>query len=84
MAARYGLYRSKLGIGAEARKGKFFIEGNAYGLNDPSYNLYGGVTITRNLDLMAGAESIQRQRLGFDCRAFAPVKFRFTQRTQRD
>ena len=59
LAARYGLYRSKLGVGLEARKGKFFIEGNAYGLNDASYNLYGGVTITRNLDLMAGAESIR-------------------------
>ena len=59
LAARYGLYRSKLGVGVEARKGKFFVEGNAYGLNDPSYNLYGGVTITRNLDLMAGAESIR-------------------------
>ena len=59
LAARYGLYRSKLGVGLEARRGKFFVEGNAYGLNDPSYNLYGGVTITRNLDLMAGAESIR-------------------------
>ena len=59
LAARYGLYRSKLGVGLEARKGKFFVEGNAYGLNNPSYNLYGGVTITRNLDLMAGAESIR-------------------------
>lgn len=59
LAARYGVYRSKLGVGLEARKGKFFIEGNAYGLNDPSYNLYGGVTITKNLDLMAGAESIR-------------------------
>lgn len=59
VAARYGLYRSKLGVGLEARQGKFFVEGNAYGLNDPSYNLYGGVTITRNLDLMAGAESIR-------------------------
>ncbi len=59
LATRYGLYRSKLGVGLEARQGKFFVEGNAYGLNDPSYNLYGGVTITRNLDLMAGAESIR-------------------------
>ena len=59
LATRYGLYRSKLGVGVEARKGKFFIEGNAYGLNDSSYNLYGGVAITRNLDLMAGTESIR-------------------------
>ena len=59
LAARYGLYRSKLGVGLEARRGKFFVEGNAYGLNNSSYNLYGGVSITRNLDLMAGAESIR-------------------------
>ena len=58
LAARYGLYRSKLGVGLEARKGKFFVEGNAYGLNDSRYNLYGGVSITRNLDLMAGTENI--------------------------
>ena len=59
LAARYGLYRSKLGVGLEARRGKFFVEGNAYGLNDSSYNIYGGVAITRNLDLMAGTESIR-------------------------
>ncbi len=64
LAARYGLYRSKLGVGLEARRGKFFVEGNAYGLNDSSYNLYGGVTITRNLDLMAGAENIRGQSSG--------------------
>ena len=64
LAARYGLYRSKLGVGLEARRGKFFVEGNAYGLNDSSYNLYGGVSITRNLDLMAGAESIRGQGSG--------------------
>ena len=61
LAARYGLYRSKLGVGLEARRGKFFVEGNAYGLNDSSYNLYGGVAITRNLDLMAGTENIRGQ-----------------------
>ena len=59
LAARYGLYRSKLGIGLEARRGKFFAEGNVYGLNNSSYNLYGGVTITRQLELMAGAESVR-------------------------
>ena len=59
LAARYGLYRSKLGVGLEARRGKFFVEGNAYGLNNSSYNLYGGVSITRNLDLMAGTENIR-------------------------
>ena len=64
LAARYGLYRSKLGVGLEARKGKFFVEGNAYGLNDSSYNLYGGVTITRNLDLMAGTENIRGNSSG--------------------
>lgn len=59
VAARYGLYRSKLGVGLEARRGKFFAESNIYGLNDPSYNIYGGVSLTRNLDLMAGAESFR-------------------------
>ena len=59
LAARYGLYRSKLGVGLEARRGRFFAEGNAYGLNNGSYNLYGGVSVTRQLDLMAGTESIR-------------------------
>ena len=59
LAARYGLYRSKLGIGLEARRGKLFVEGNAYGLNNSSYNLYGGFALTNNLDLMAGTENIR-------------------------
>ena len=58
LALRYGLYRSKLGVGAEFRKGKFSLEGNAWAPNDRAYNLYGGYQITDNLEILAGREEI--------------------------
>lgn len=57
-AIRYGLYRSKLGVGAEAHRGRFSLEGNAWDPNHGSYNLYGGYQLTPNLELMAGWESL--------------------------
>lgn len=61
-ALRYGLYRSKLGAGAEYRKGRFSLEGNLWNPNDTSYNAYFGFQVTRNLEILAGRESIRGSR----------------------
>ncbi len=63
-AVRYGLYRSKLGLGAELRKGKFSVEANAYNPNDASYNVLGGLQITKNLQLFGGRESLRGNGTG--------------------
>ncbi|PQV63015.1 ABC-type transporter Mla maintaining outer membrane lipid asymmetry, component MlaD [Abditibacterium utsteinense] len=63
-AIRYGLYRSKLGVGAELRKGKFSIEANAYNPNNRSYNLLGGVQVTKNLQLFGGRENLRGDGTG--------------------
>jgi hypothetical protein len=61
-ALRAGIYRSKLGAGAELRKGRLSLEGNAWDLNDRSYNLYGGRQITPRVDIILGRESIRGVR----------------------
>ncbi|RYG70973.1 MCE family protein [bacterium] len=58
-AVRYGLYRSKLGVGLELRKGKFSVEGNLYNPNNRSYNLYGGIQATKNIQIFAGREGLR-------------------------
>jgi ABC-type transporter Mla subunit MlaD len=58
-AVRYGLYRSELGVGVELRKGRFSVEGNAYNPNNRSYNLYGGVQVSKNLQIFAGREGLR-------------------------
>ncbi|HEX8464054.1 MAG TPA: MlaD family protein [Abditibacterium sp.] len=58
-AIRYGLYRSKLGVGLELRRGRFSLEGNAWNANDRSYNVYGGLQITKNLQIIAGRENLR-------------------------
>lgn len=55
-ALRYGLYRSKLGIGAEYRSGRFSLEGNLYDPNEKSWNVYGGLQLSRSLELLIGRE----------------------------
>jgi ABC-type transporter Mla subunit MlaD len=55
-AIRYGIYRSKLGIGADYNLGRFSLEGNLYDPNDRSYNLYGGFKITPQFEVLLGRE----------------------------
>ncbi|MDF2439400.1 MAG: phospholipid/cholesterol/gamma-HCH transport system substrate-binding protein [Abditibacteriota bacterium] len=55
-ALRYGLYRSKLGVGADYRAGRFSIEGNLYDPARRSMNIYGGVRLTPEIEIIAGRE----------------------------
>jgi ABC-type transporter Mla subunit MlaD len=61
-AVRYGLYRSKLGVGVELRRGKLSVEGNLYNPNNRSFNLYGGIQATKNIQIFAGREGIRGGR----------------------
>jgi ABC-type transporter Mla subunit MlaD len=56
-AIRYGLYRSKLGVGADYRMGRFSLEANLYDPNDRSWNVYGGVRLSRGVELLLGREN---------------------------
>jgi hypothetical protein len=58
-AVRYGLYRSQLGVGVELRKGRLSLEGNAWNANNRSYNVYGGLQISKNLQIIAGRENLR-------------------------
>lgn len=55
-AIRYGLYRSKLGVGADWRQGRFSLEGNLYDPNERSWNVYGGVRLSPQLEVLLGRE----------------------------
>jgi ABC-type transporter Mla subunit MlaD len=55
-ALRYGLYRSKLGIGADYDLGRFSLEGNFYDPNDRSWNAYAGFKLTPNFEVLFGRE----------------------------
>jgi ABC-type transporter Mla subunit MlaD len=55
-AIRYGLYRSKLGIGADYNRGRFSLEGNLYDPNDRSWNAYAGFKLTPNFEVLLGRE----------------------------
>lgn len=57
-AIRYGLYRSKLGIGAQLQRGKLSLEGNLYDLNNRSANLYLGLQLSKSLEIIAGQEKL--------------------------
>jgi ABC-type transporter Mla subunit MlaD len=61
-ALRYGIYRSKLGAGAQYQKGRFGLEGNAWDLNRRSYNVYGGFEMTPQVELLVGREHIGNVR----------------------
>jgi ABC-type transporter Mla subunit MlaD len=61
-AVRYGLYRSKLGAGADYRKGRFSLEGNLYDPNNSSYNIYGGVRVSPQVEVLLGHEKIRGVR----------------------
>jgi ABC-type transporter Mla subunit MlaD len=55
-ALRYGLYRSKLGVGADLQRGRFSLEGNLYDPNDRSWNVYGGFKVSPQIEVLLGRE----------------------------
>ncbi|HEX8834693.1 MAG TPA: hypothetical protein VF719_10855, partial [Abditibacteriaceae bacterium] len=61
-AVRYGLYRSKLGVGAQVQKGRLSFEGNLWDPNNRSLNAYLGYRITPQLEVLAGRENIRGVR----------------------
>lgn len=58
-AVRYGVYRSKLGVGAEVHRGRFSLEGNLYDPNRRSSNAYAGFQITPQVEVLAGHENVR-------------------------
>ncbi len=56
LALRYGLYRSKLGVGAEYATKRFSLETNLYDPNDRSWNVYGGLKVTPQVEVLVGRE----------------------------
>ena len=53
---RYGLYRSKLGLGADYYWKRFSLEGNIYDPNDASWNAYLGLKLTPRVQVLVGKE----------------------------
>jgi ABC-type transporter Mla subunit MlaD len=53
---RYGLYRSKLGLGADYYWKRFSLEGNLYDPNDASWNAYLGLKLTPHMEVLLGRE----------------------------
>lgn len=57
-AVRYGLYRSKLGVGAGYYWKRFSVEANLWDPNDSSWNAYVGVELSPSLQILLGREHI--------------------------
>lgn len=55
-ALRYGLYRSKLGVGADYNRRRISLEGNLYDPNDRSWNAFVGFKATPNIEVLLGRE----------------------------
>jgi hypothetical protein len=53
---RYGLYRSKLGLGADYYWKRFSLEGNIYDPNNASWNAYLGLKLTPRVQVLLGEE----------------------------
>jgi ABC-type transporter Mla subunit MlaD len=53
---RYGLYRSKLGLGADYYWKRFSLEGNLYDPNNISWNAYLGLKLTPQVQVLLGRE----------------------------
>ncbi|MEO6907640.1 MAG: hypothetical protein ABI210_07090, partial [Abditibacteriaceae bacterium] len=53
---RYGLYHSKLGLGADYYWKRFSLEGNIYDPNDASWNAYLGLKLTPRVQVLLGKE----------------------------
>jgi phospholipid/cholesterol/gamma-HCH transport system substrate-binding protein len=63
-AVRYGLFRSKLGVGLDYQMGKLRFEGNLYDPNRRSYAVYGGYRIAPGVEVLVGGEKGRGVRTG--------------------
>lgn len=59
---RYGLYRSKLGLGADYSWKQFSLEGNLWDPNHTSWNAYLGVRLSPRLKVLLGQEKFGNVR----------------------
>jgi len=55
---RYGLYRSKLGLGADYNWKRFSLEGNVWDPNHTSWNAYVGVRLSPQVEILVGKEKV--------------------------
>lgn len=55
-ALRYGVFRSKLGVGLDYQVGRLRFEGNVYDPNRRSYAVYGGYRLAPQVEVLVGAE----------------------------
>lgn len=55
-ALRYGVFRSKLGVGLDYQRGKLRFEGNLYDPNRRSYAVYGGYRLSPQVEVLVGGE----------------------------
>jgi ABC-type transporter Mla subunit MlaD len=58
MSARFGVKRSKVGIGMDYHINKFLIKSDLYDPNDIIFDLYGGYGITEDVYLVVGGENL--------------------------
>lgn len=63
-ALRYGVFRSKLGVGLDYQKGKLRFEGDLYDPNRRSYAVYGGYRLSPQVEVLLGGEKSRGVRSG--------------------
>lgn len=59
---RYGLYRSKLGVGADWHQNRFSLEGNWWDPNNRSWNAFLGYRVHPQAEIFVGREQIRGVR----------------------
>ncbi len=65
LALRLGIYRSRIGVGADYHIGSGgTLSFDAFDPNDPQFNIWGGVRLNDRFRLMLGVEDVTNRRLG--------------------
>ena len=58
LSARFGMKRSKVGLGMDYHLNKFLLKSDLYNPNDIIFNLYGGYGLTEDVYLVVGGENL--------------------------